>query len=222
MRYHFKLEDWDFESDNWTFNTADLRIEMAEATIKTGAIDVPVKTVAIMHNDFDIDGGFQLDGLSIGGIADLNVIGSSTSFGLNPSVGSDKKPHWELKITNDSGPAASISLPGFEAGKTLDFSSVRLLSNGEQDTSIDTNESIKFFNIINITPNGVTSGDGFIDVATSTDLGIPRIPEKPGFIRFKKENGEIKAKVSPIPFIIDAPGKVTLSISDDPEKNGNT
>ncbi|AUP79516.1 hypothetical protein [Flavivirga eckloniae] len=213
----FKLEAWDFESENWSFNTNDLNIEIPKATIKTGTIDVPVETVRIYSNDFDIDGSFKLDGLNIGGIADLNVVGSSTSFSMNPSAGSDKKPHWELMITNDGGPAASITLPGFETGKTLDFSSISLLSNGEQETSIDNNKPIKFYNIIDITPNGIISGDGFIDVSTSTNLGIPRVPQESGYIRFKKENGKVKATVSPIPFIIDAPGKVTLAIGNKPE-----
>lgn len=213
----FKLEKWNFESQNWVFNTTNLRIEMQNGLIKTGTIDVPVNNVTISHDAFDI-GEFKLNELSLGGVTKLNVIGNQASFGLNPNVGSDNQTHWELRLTGENGnPAANAILPGFQAGKTINFKLVSLLSNGEQLTGIANNDYMRFYNIIDVQPTSISYGDGYLDLASMTNLGIPRIPEGAGFIRFKKENGQVVVQVAPMPFTIDAPGKVKLSIGNKPE-----
>ncbi len=213
----FKLEKWDFETQKWIFNTTTLRIEMPDGIIKTGTIEVPAKDITISHEAFDI-GNFELNELSLGGIAKLNIIGNNPSFGLNKNVGADNQAHWELRITGaENNPAANVKLPGFETGKTIDFDVISLLSNGEQQTGIANNEYMRFYNIIDVQPTSISSGDGYIDVSSMTNLGIPRIPESGGFIRFKNENGNVIAQVAPVPFTIDAPGKVKLSVGNKPE-----
>lgn len=213
----FKLEKWNFESKNWVFNTTNLRIEMQNGLIKTGTIDVPVKYVTISHDAFDI-GEFKLNELSLGGVTKLNVVGNQASFGLNSNVGSDNQSHWELRLTGENGnPAATATLPGFQAGKTINFKLVSLLSNGEQQTGIANNDYMRFYNIIDVQPTSISYGDGYLDLASMTNLGIPRIPERAGFIRFKKENGQVVVQVAPMPFTIDAPGKVKLSVGNKPE-----
>lgn len=213
----FKLEKWNFESKNWVFDTETIQLVMANGLIKTGSINVPVKNVTLSSSEFDIS-DFNLNQLSLGGIATLNVIGNSPSFWLNPNVGKDNQAHWELKITGENNsPAAKLQLPGFETGKSIDFAVVSLLSNGEEQSGIANNESMRFYNIIDVKPTGITTGDGYIDITSMTNLGIPKIPESAGFIRYIKENGELKVQVAPVPFALDAPGKVTLSVGNNPK-----
>ena len=210
----FKLEKWGFESEKWTLNTENARIEMVNGKIQTSLFDVPAKNITITPDAFDI-GSFELGQLKLGDMVNLNVIGNYTSFGLNQSVGSDKGTHWELRVTGEnSTPAATVILPGFETGKTINFKKISLLSNGEQQTGLDNNEPLKFYNIIDVTPVSIFSGPGYIDLTTTTDLGIPKVLENTGFIRFLKEGSNIKVKVAPIPFKIDIPGKVSFSVGN--------
>lgn len=213
----FKLEKWEFETSSWSFNTKTLRFEILNGKINTGIINVPVSNVFISSKTFDID-NFQLKDLTLGGIIPLNVVGSNSSFGLNKSVGSDKGTHWELRITGkNNSPAANVSLPGFEKDRKINFSVISLLSNGEQQNGIGTNNYSKFYNIINVKPTDISSGEGFVDITSMIDFGIPRVPERAGFIRYIKENGEIKAQLAPTPFTLEIPGKVKLSINNKPE-----
>jgi len=213
----FKLEQWNFEAKKWSFDPSSIQLEMADAIIKTGSIDIPAKNVSISSSKLIIQ-QFSLNELSLGGVANLDVVGNSASFGLNPSVGSDNGQHWELRITGEGNqPAARLDLPGFETGKSIDFNMVSVLSNGEQNTATANNESLKFYNIINVQPTNISSGDGYIDIASMTDLGIPKIPESAGFIRFTKENGKVIAQVAPVPFTLEADGNVKLSVGNKPE-----
>jgi hypothetical protein len=215
----FKLEKWDFEAKKWVFNTKYLRIEMAKGLIKTGSIDIPANGITISSSELNI-ANFNLNELSFGGIAKLNVVGNTASFGLNQNVGSDNLSHWELRITGENNrPAAQLSLPGFETGKSINFDMVSILSNGEQKTNTSNNKSMKFYNIINVKPTNISSGDGYIDIMSMTDLGIPNIPESAGFIRYTKKAGKLVAKVAPLPFTLDAPGKVKLSVGNNPENS---
>jgi hypothetical protein len=214
---NFKLEKWNFESQNWVFNYTS-GIEIANGTIKTGKIDVPVKNITITTNTLDID-NFDINGLKIGGVTNLEVNpASQTLFHLKENSGSDNGSHWEFLIAGSSNSVASFSLPGFEANKKFNLNLVSILSNGEEEIMLNnSNNYEKLYNIIDVKPSSISIGNNYLDILTSTDLGIPRVPTSTGFIRYRMDGGQIKTEVSTIPFTIDAPGKVTYKVGNKPE-----
>ena len=81
----------------------------------------------------------------------------------------------------------------------------------------NSNNYEKLYNIIDVKPSSISVGSDYLDILTSTDLGIPRVPTSTGFIRYRMEGGQIKTEVSAIPFTIEAPGKVTFKVGVKPE-----
>ncbi len=210
----FNLEKWKFESKNWILKP-EIGIEIAKGNINTGGVIVPVKKITILPDNFLID-DFEVNGLKIGGIAPLNVNkNATTSFGLINSAGSDNRTHWELLITGSGNSAASFTLPGFNANRKFNLSVVSLLSNGEKTITLDGNTNYeKFYNIIDVQPSNISIGADYLDVITSTDLGIPRVPSFTGSIRYRKEGTKIITEVFPSNFSIDVPGDVTLTVKN--------
>ena len=210
----FDLEKWKFESKKWAFNP-ETGIEIANGNINTGSIIVPVKKITILPDNFLID-DFEVNGLKIGGIAKLNINkNATTSFGLINNAGSDIATHWELLISGSGNSAADFSLPGFDANRKFNLNIVSLLSNGEKTISLDGNNNYeKFYNIIDIQPSNISIGNDYLDIITSTDLGIPRVPSFTGSIRYRKEGAKVITEVFPSNFSIDAPGDVTLTIKN--------
>ncbi|MBE0677291.1 MAG: hypothetical protein IH592_00865, partial [Bacteroidales bacterium] len=129
----FKLEKWDFQSTGWSLQQNLKGVLIPQGTIKTGLIDVPVKSVLITPDNFKVE-SFEMSDLTFSGVTPLNILTQNNSFGYNPSTGSDLKGHWELRIVGTEGaPGVSITgLPGMEAGAQLKFQAFSLLSNGEQ------------------------------------------------------------------------------------------
>ncbi|MGM0667837.1 MAG: hypothetical protein ACQETA_10995, partial [Bacteroidota bacterium] len=206
----FKLEKWDFESTGWSFQKNTGGIYIPNGTIKTGLVDVPAKNIRITPNQLKIE-AFEMNNLTFSGVAPLNILTQNNSFGYNPSTGSDKKAHWELRIIGTGGaPGVSISdLPGLEPGTELKFQSFSLYSNGEQQIDMgNQQQELIFHKILKVQPIAFSGGDKYFEMSCSIDLGIPRIKPGSGIIRFSRPAQEILFTLYPFSVNFEGPGGV--------------
>lgn len=206
----FKLEKWDFQSTGWSLQQNLKGVLIPQGTIKTGLIDVPVKSVLITPDNFKV-GSFEMSDLTFSGVTPLNILTQNNSFGYNPSTGSDLKGHWELRIVGTEGaPGVSITgLPGMEAGAALKFQAFSLLSNGEQKINMGgQQQELLFHKILKVRPISFSGGDKYFEMACNIDLDIPRIESGTGVIRFSKPASEILFRLYPFNVSFDGPGGV--------------
>ncbi len=206
----FKLEKWDFQSAGWSLNQNLKGVLIPQGTIKTGLVDVPVKSVLITPDKFNV-GSFEMSDLTFSGVIPLNILTQNNSFGYNPSTGSDLKGHWELRIVGtDGAPGVSITgLPGMETGAQLKFQAFSLLSNGEQKINMGSQQQeLIFHKILKVRPISFSGGDRYFEMACNIDLDIPRIEAGTGVIRFSKPASEILFRLYPFNVSFDGPGGV--------------
>ncbi len=206
----FKLEKWDFQSTGWSLQQTLKGVLIPQGTIKTGLIDVPVKSVLITPDNFKV-GSFEMSDLTFSGVTPLNILTQNNSFGYNPSTGSDLKGHWELRIVGTEGaPGVSITgLPGMEAGAALKFQAFSLLSNGEQKINMGgQQQELIFHKILKVRPISFSGGDKYFEMACNIDLNIPRIEAGTGVIRFSKPASEILFRLYPFNVSFEGPGGV--------------
>lgn len=206
----FKLEKWDFQSTGWSLQQNLKGVLIPQGTIKTGLIDVPVKSVLITPDNFKV-GSFEMSDLTFSGVTPLNILTQNNSFGYNPSTGSDLKGHWELRIVGTEGaPGVSITgLPGMEAGAQLKFQAFSLLSNGEQKINMGgQQQELIFHKILKVRPISFSGGDRYFEMACNIDLNIPRIESGTGVIRFSKPASEITFRLYPFNVSFEGPGGV--------------
>ena len=206
----FKLEKWDFQSTGWSLHQNLKGVLIPQGTIKTGLVDVPVKSVLITPDKFNV-GSFEMSDLTFSGVIPLNILTQNNSFGYNPSTGSDLKGHWELRIVGTEGaPGVSIAgLPGMEAGAALKFQAFSLLSNGEQKINMGgMQQELIFHKILKVRPISFSGGDKYFEMACNIDLSIPRIESGTGVIRFSKPASEILFRLYPFNVSFEGPGGV--------------
>jgi len=218
----FKLEKWDFQSTGWSLHQNLKGVLIPQGTIKTGLIDVPVKSVLITPDNFKV-GSFEMSNLTFSGVTPLNILTQNNSFGYNPSTGSDLKGHWELRIVGTEGaPGVSITgLPGMEAGAALKFQAFSLLSNGEQKINMGgQQQELIFHKILKVRPISFSGGDRYFEMACNIDLNIPRIESGTGVIRFSKPASEILFRLYPFNVSFEGPGGVRFvsGIAQDDQK----
>lgn len=205
-----KLEKWDFQSTGWSLHQNLKGVLIPQGTIKTGLIDVPVKSVLITPDNFKV-GSFEMSDLTFSGVTPLNILTQNNSFGYNPSTGADLKGHWELRIVGtDGAPGVSITgLPGMEAGAALNFQAFSLLSNGEQKINMGgMQQELIFHKIFKVRPISFSGGDRYFEMAGIIDLNIPRIEAGSGIIRFSKPASEILFRIFPLNVGFEGPGGV--------------
>ena len=206
----FKLEKWDFQSAGWSLNQNLKGVSIPQGTIKTGLIDVPVKSVLVTPDNFTA-GSFEMSDLTFSGVTPLNILTQNNSFGYNPSTGSDLKGHWELRIAGTEGaPGVIISgLPGMEPGAQLKFQSFSLLSNGEQKINMgNQQQELTFYKIMKVRPVSFSGGDRYFEMACNIDLDVPRIEAGTGVIRFSKPASAILFRLYPFNVTFEGPGGV--------------
>jgi len=206
----FKLEKWDFQSTGWSLHQNLKGVLIPQGTIKTGLIDVPVKSVLITPDNFNV-GSFEMANLTFSGVTPLNILTQNNSFGYNPGTGSDLKGHWELRIVGTEGaPGVSITgLPGMEPGAALKFQAFSLLSNGEQKINMGGQaQELVFHKILKVRPVSFSGGDKYFEMACNIDLNIPRIESGTGVIRFSKPASEILFRLYPFNVSFEGPGGV--------------
>jgi len=208
----FKLEKWDFESSGWSFQKNTGGIYIPQGTIKTGLVNVPVKNIRITPGQLKIE-AFEIDELTFAGVAPLRILTQNNSFGYNPSTGSDKKGHWELRIIGTGGaPGVSLSdLPGMEPGAEIKFQSFSLYSNGEEHIDMgNQQQELVFHKVLKVEPVAISGGDKYFEMSCNIDPDIPRTKPGSGIIRFSRPAQEILFTLYPFSVSFEGPGGVSF------------
>ncbi len=210
----FHLEEWKIASQSpWYYNKNQGAIVIAKGMVHTGVIDVPVKNIRLQPDDLDIDDpDLQQSGLSLGGVLPLEVYTSNFIFGYDKKCGSDLKPHWKLRLINEGSQPAGMftGLPGAENQKIY-LDHISLFSNGEQIVG-GLDDTVRFYNIMNMHLNQIATGNGFFKLRGRIDLGIPNLSTdlSSEFTYTNGPNGSIKSQWEPLSFVLDTKGKVAF------------
>lgn len=210
---HFKLENWEFEGNNWQLVQNTSSITIASGTIHTGSLDIPVKDISVKPKHLGI-GSFDITKLTMANIIPVEVLTQNPVFGYSPGVGKDMKPHYELRLIGEQGqPGVQIkSLPGMKPSDAFRFQNFSLISNGEQILNPgNQSNNIRIYSVMKVRPLSFTSGSGYVDVDCGIDLDIPQLQEMMGILHFTKENGKIKMDVRPLNVTLDGPGYVRFT-----------
>ncbi|MBX3240705.1 MAG: carboxypeptidase regulatory-like domain-containing protein [Chitinophagaceae bacterium] len=206
----FKLENWQFEGDNWQLMQNTGGISIPSGTMLTGSLNIPLKNISIKPNHLSI-GGFDVANLTMANVIPVEVLTKKPIFGYNPSIGKDQKAHYEMRLIGEEGqPGVQIkSLPGMKPGDAFRFQNFSLISNGEQILNPgNQSNNIKLYSVMKVRPLAFTSGAGYVEMDCGIDLGIPQLQETSGILHFTKESGKIKMDVRPLNVSLEGPGFV--------------
>lgn len=209
----FKLENWEFEADNWQLSQNTSSIFIPSGTLHTGSLDVPLKNISIQPDHLSI-GGFDITKLTMADIIPVEVLTQKPVFGYSPGVGKDMKPHYELRLIGEQGqPGVQIrSLPGMKPSDAFKFQNFSLISNGEQILNPGNQSSnITLYSVMKVRPLSFTSGSDYVEVDCGIDLGIPQLQETTGILHFTKQSNKIQMDVRPLNITFDGPGYVRFT-----------
>lgn len=179
------LQTWKLEVKNWTVDVTKGGIVSTSAVMKTGMVDVPVKTFNLRHDNFIMQ-GFDIKNLSLGsGLLKLTNI-DTTNFHLvyDEACGSDQQPHWRFSGTTANGKTAVASIPlpavkdKFDAAN-LDVKYFQLISYNNENlvsltipkdgVSLYKNSRFKFF------PQSISSDLNSFSLGGQAIIDVPRV-----------------------------------------------
>lgn len=207
---NIKLEKWQIVAKNWLLPPNSNTIGIANGSIKTGSVDIPVSDISIKPDHLGI-GSFDIQQISFANIIPVDVQSPHPVFGYNKSVGSDLKAHYELRlIGTETTPGVVLKgLPGMKAGEQMKFQNLSLVSNGEQMLQPGNQGNyVTLYDVMKVRPIGITSGADYVDMSCGIDFNIPQLAETNGAIQFYKEQGQLKLRLYPLNVYIDGPGGV--------------
>jgi TANFOR domain-containing protein len=212
----FSLESWNvINKGNWRFDKNEEAMVFDKVLIKTGSIDayvtgLLVKPASLGEGEVSLSDG----GLSLGGVKQITLAGNIT-----PLFNYDSTGHYRISIVGSSAsgkPAGYIdNLPGMT--DRLEFNSIGLLSDNQNAISIG--KKFRFFNIVDIYVDQVTSGNGYFDLTGQPDYDVP---DMTGVVQtsmryYLDNSNQVKGKILPLAHAtVECPGNVTFEI--DPEE----
>lgn len=197
---YFDIEKWKFEGNGWSFATNRSAIVIPSGIIKTGSLDIPVSDIEIRTNNLTI-GDFEINGLKLGGIIDVEVASNDYTFGYNPSTSDDNKPHYEIRIKGNSiQPGVVIkNIYGLSNDESIKFQEMSLYSNNYSKINPGTQESFSlFYDVIKAKPLNFEEKDGYVIMNSEIDLDLPNTSTVNGKIKLAKVGLAIIATLEPL------------------------
>ena len=225
----FSLEKWKVTGqktkDNfvWTYDQNNGGIVIPKAIVNTGIISVGLTNMIIKPNKLIAD-KLELDNkdassLTLGGFVPLEITkGSSFKFTFDPNCYHDYKPHWKLSLLAGSGQeiAASINnLDGLEENQKIEFGSMNLFSDNQQQLNGASQKSLVFRKILNFSLNTIdVQADNFTMLGQAS-MNIPNMSNNGGGIvgqiTFSKNvNGKAVFNFKPLNYNIEGKGQVAF------------
>lgn len=191
----FQLEAWTIESQGgWYFDKNYGGLFFSKATVKTGALNVPIGNMIIRYDDLDVGeiniGGRTGGQLTLGGVANLKVLGGTPSFYWDPKVPTDLKGHWRIKLSGDENqPAAQTNIPEFQPGQ-ITFNSFSLISNGEEYLTVSP-QTVWIYEVLEFQMHGILVETGYFTLTGQADLHIPEVAGNAAVFHFSKPGNDI-------------------------------
>lgn len=214
----------------WTFDKFNGGIRIPQVLINTGLISILLKQVIIQPNKLIIDPQ-NLDqqnakAFTLGGMIPLEITpGATARFSYDPNAYHDNKPHWKFSLSSPNGTqaAATISqLDGLAKGQKLEFGTMNLFSDNQQQLNSPSNALLRFFDVLDFKLNTIDVGPNAFTMVGNASMNIPNMrsqtPQTEGvvgqIVYGKSASGQIKATLKPLFFTIEGKGQVRFDASD--------
>ncbi len=230
----FGLEKWKVTGQKtgpetvWKYDKNNGGIVIEKAVVNTGIISVNLKNMIIKPDKLIAD-KLELDSkdaaaFTLGGLVPLEILpGSQTLFSYDPNCYHDNKPHWKLSILSKSGAevAARVSkLDGMEEGQKLEFGSMNLFSDNQQQLSGPSAKEFTLFKVLKLKLNTIDVGSNFFTLVGQAGMDIPNMTSGGGSIvgnvlYSKNTAGQVKATIRPLFFDVEGKGQVSFHADDD-------
>ncbi|WP_367916541.1 hypothetical protein [Leadbetterella sp. DM7] len=228
----FSLEKWKVTGQKpatgqvWTYDLNNGGISIAKAVVNTGVVAVGlshliIKPDRLIADKLDLNSS-DAGAFSLGGIVPLEIKpGTQTMFAYDPNCYHDNKPHWKLTLAGKSGTvAAEVSnLDGLAAGDKLQFGSMNLFSDNQQQLNGPSSKSLTLFKVLKFSLNTIDVGKDFFTLVGQASMDIPNMSSGGNgivgqIIYAKNASGKIKADIKPLYFEVEGKGQVTFKADD--------
>jgi hypothetical protein len=224
----FSLEKWKVTGQKinniaWTYDQNNGGIIIPKAIVNTGLISVGLTNMVIKPDKLIAD-KLELDtkdasSLTLGGIVPLEVTkGSAFKFTFDPNCYHDYKPHWKLSLLagNNQEFAARISnLDGLEDNQKIEFGSMNLFSDNQQQLNGADQKPLVFRKILNFSLNSIdVQADNFTMLGQAS-MNIPNMSNSGGGIvgqimYSKDAKGKAVFNFKPLNYNIEGKGQVAF------------
>lgn len=220
------LQTWKLLVNNWVVDPKLGGIYSTNSVIKTGVLDIPVKTFNL-RSDLFVVKDFDLSNVSLGGgLVNLTGIDNTNAhLVFDEACGSDHGKHWRFSSSAvPGGAAAHIPLPavgGITPAKTLDVDYFQLVSfNNENIISLSgASDGMKLYNNNRFTfyPSSITSDINSFTLGGQAAFDVPRLTNTAFNLTYTKSNGNFT--VTPGAFKLNFEGKGYVQYSNDQTKS---
>lgn len=229
----FSLEKWKVTGQKptsgqvWKYDKNNGGISIDKAVVNTGIVAVNLNQVIIKPDRLIADkldlNSSDAGAFSLGGIVPLEILpGTQTLFAYDPNCYHDNKPHWKLTIAAKSGMvAARVSqLEGLAANDKLEFGSMNLFSDNQQQLNGPSAKKLTLFKVLKFSLNTIDVGKDFFTLVGQAGMDIPNMTAPGGggitgqIVYSKNPSGQVKADIKPLYFQVEGKGQVTFKADD--------
>jgi hypothetical protein len=226
----FNLEKWKVVGKKsgsgqvWKYDLNNGGLVVEEAVVNTGIISVSLKNLIIKPDRLladKMDMG-QQSGFSLGGIVPLDLVsGTQAIFGYDPNCYHDHKPHWKFSLLGKNGGVAARvkNLDGMGKNDILEFGSMNLFSDDQQQLNGPAAKKMKLFDVLHFNLNTIDVGKDFFTLVGQASLDIPNLSANGGaivgqIVYAKNSEGKVKADIRPLFFEVEGKGQVNFKADD--------
>lgn len=208
----FDLEKWKVNTTKpWRFDINEDAIVLEEVLIITGrGVDARVKNMRVRPKSLN-EGQIDLQGgLTLGGVANLELSGTlEPMFNFDEGIG-----HYRISLVGSTNTAAGrVRNLEHTDPPEIRFESIGILSN--QTEAITINQTLRFFNIVDVPVQSIMTGPGFFSLKGRPELGIPGYSPPNAIINFTKVKNKLVPKIEPLQDVVRAHGNVDFALMQD-------
>jgi len=229
----FSLEKWTVTGQKpssgqvWKYDKNNGGISIDKAVVNTGIVAVNLSNMIIKPDRLIADkldlNSSDTGAFTLGGIVPLEILkGTQTLFAYDPNCYHDNKPHWKLSLAAKSGSAAArvSQLDGLAQGDKLEFGSMNLFSDNQQQLNGPSSKSLTLFKVLKFSLSTIDVGKDFFTLVGQAGMDIPNMAAPDGssikgqIVYSKNASGQVKADIKPLYFQVEGKGQVAFKADD--------
>lgn len=229
----FSLEKWTVTGQKpasgqvWKYDKNNGGISIDKAVVNTGIVAVNltnmiIKPDRLIADKLDLNSS-DAGAFTLGGIVPLEILkGTQTLFAYDPNCYHDNKPHWKLSLAAKSGMVAArvTKLDGLAQGDKLEFGSMNLFSDNQQQLNGPSSKTLTLFKVLKFTLSTIDVGKDFFTLVGQAGMDIPNMASPDGssingqIVYSKNASGQVKADIKPLYFQVEGKGQVAFKADD--------
>ncbi len=197
-KIEMNLDQWKIEGTKWLLNGY---LTILEGTLKTNAVDVPIKSLNIEPTKLS-GGQFNMREMSLPGGVPLNITGNPV---LNYNAAED---YWFLFIGKGNADYSSYlsGLPGMEQGGKILIDAITLTSKGKKYFSPVYGQGVvKIYKVGLLSANAIEAFDDYVEIS-GLRFDIPGFSQNTGIRYGKDKSGNLALKIVPLGISLQAKG----------------